>query len=82
MKKPQEPKNICGLKENELRFLRAKDVSQILCISRQQLHRIRKAGSFIKPIRVSKNVVAFRSDELLDWMNHCELVNENVGPEV
>ena len=65
---------IYGLKTGELRFLRIKEVCAILSISKQQLHRLRKKGAFIRHIRLSSNVVVFRSDELLTWMNNLAVV--------
>ena len=69
--------DVTGLIDGELRFLRVKDVCSVLCISRQQLHRMRKAKRFICPVRLSNNVIAFRSDELLKWMNALALVDES-----
>ena len=66
-----------SLRPDELRFLRPKEVAQVLGISRQQLWRMRRSGKFINPIRIGDNSVAYRSDELLEWMNSCQLVDEN-----
>jgi predicted DNA-binding transcriptional regulator AlpA len=70
----KETPQINGIVEGELRFLRAKDVVAILSISRQKLHRMRISGQFITPVSVGK-CVAYRSDELLDWMNSRQRIN-------
>ena len=62
-----------SLHPDELRFLRPKEAAQVLGISRQQLWRLGKAGSFINPVRIGDNSVAYRSDELLEWMNNRQL---------
>ena len=61
--------DVAGLVAGELRFLRAKDVCAVLDVSRQQLHRMRHSGDFISPVQVTAKVVAFRSDDVLEWMN-------------
>ncbi len=71
------PHHTKNLTEDELRFLRPKEVAAILGISRQMLWRMRKAGMFIKPVKITDYCVGFRSDELLCWMNNRELVDNN-----
>jgi len=66
-----------GLIEDELRFLRPKEVAAILGVSRQMLWRMRKAGKFIKPVKITDYCVGFRSDELLCWMNDRQLVDNH-----
>ncbi len=65
-----------GLKADELRFLRPKVVAEIVGVSRQQIWRMGKAGKFIPRVKISENIVAYRSDDLLDWMNNCEPVED------
>ena len=75
MAKAPHPTN--GLVEDELRFLRPKEVVAILGISRQMLWRMRKAGKFIKPVKITDYCVGFRSDELLSWMNSRQMVDNH-----
>lgn len=60
---------------DELRFLRPKEVAAILGISRQMLWRMRKAGKFIHPVKITDFCVGYRSDDLLDWMNNRQPVD-------
>ena len=66
-----------GLKADKFRFVRTKEVAEILGVSRQQIWRMGKAGKFIPRMKLSDNIVAYRSDNLLDWMNNCEPVKDN-----
>lgn len=75
--KAKAPHPTNGLVEDELRFLRPKEVVAILGISRQMLWRMRKAGKFIKPVKITDYCVGFRSDELLSWMNSRQLVDNH-----
>ena len=68
-------KHVHGIRPNELRFLRPKDVAQVLGISRQQLWRMRQSGLFFNPVKISASAVGFRSDQLLEWMNNRESVD-------
>ncbi len=65
-----------SLDPNELRFLRPKDVAEVLGLSRQTLYRMRRSGTFISPVKIGDCSVAYRSDQLLKWMNRRELVDE------
>ena len=67
----------CGLKNDQLYFLRPKEVAEILGISRQMLWRMRKAGKFIHPVKITDFCVGFRSDELLSWMNARQMVDNH-----
>ena len=75
--KAKAPNPTNGLVEDELRFLRPKEVVAILGISRQMLWRMRKAGKFIKPVKITDYCVGFRSDELLSWMNSRQMVDNH-----
>lgn len=66
--------DVAGLVAGELRFLRIKEVCKVLGVSRQQLHRMRQSGAFINPKRISANVIAFRSDDMLEWINSRETI--------
>lgn len=72
---------VYGLVAGELRLLRPKDVQAVLGINSQMLWRMRKAGEFISPIQISDKAIAFRSDELLTWINNREVVADHKKAE-
>lgn len=68
---------VIGLKADELRLFRPRDVCTALGINSQMLWRMRKAGDFIQPIQISEKAIAFRSDNLLAWINSRKPVDIN-----
>ena len=53
-------------------LLRAKELREIVSLSRTQVWRLVGAGEFPKPVRLSKNAVAWRRDEIEAWVRQRE----------
>jgi prophage regulatory protein len=51
-----------------LRLLRFGDVRQRTGLSRSTIWRLERSGSFPKRVKVSVNVVAWREDEVSEWI--------------
>ena len=51
-----------------LRFIRPKDVLEIVGISRTTLWRLCRSGSFPKPVRITAGRSAFHYEAVQEWM--------------
>jgi predicted DNA-binding transcriptional regulator AlpA len=49
-------------------LLCTREVCARLGISRTQLHRLRNAGAFPQPLKVSQRSVRFRTDDIETWL--------------
>ena len=50
------------------RLLRVADVMDLTGLSRVTIHRLRKAGAFPEPLRVSPRAIRWRDSEIRRWM--------------
>lgn len=56
-------------RESDLRFMRPKDVVEMLGVSRTTLWRLCRTGTFPRPVRVSPGRSAFVYEAVQAWMN-------------
>jgi prophage regulatory protein len=56
--------------------LRARDITTRLRISRPTLWRWVRAGTFPAPIRLGANSIAWRAEDILDWLASRPTVRE------
>ena len=50
------------------RVLRTRDVLALTRLSRATIHRLRAAGQFPQPFRLSPGTIAWRSEVIADWL--------------
>lgn len=54
---------------NTLRFLRRPEVSHLTGMSRSQIYKLAKDGSFPRPIQLSARAVAWNLSDVTRWMD-------------
>lgn len=52
-----------------MRFLRIRQVMQLTGLSRMTIYRLERAGKFPKRRKLSENSVAWREEEISQWLN-------------
>lgn len=54
------------------RLIRFKELREMIPLSRTSVWRGVNAGTFPRPCRLSENVVAWKENEIVEWMNERE----------
>ena len=55
-----------------MKFIRRKKVEEITGLSRSTIYEYMAIGAFPKQIKIGLRAVAWKEEEILDWMGKCE----------
>jgi prophage regulatory protein len=58
-----------------IRFLRERQVAELTGLSKTTRWRLENEGNFPKRRRLSENTIAWRSDEINEWLNSRQLAS-------
>ena len=53
----------------EYKLLTLREVEEITGVSKSKIYRDKRAGLFPKPLRLGKNCVRWRTDDIVDWIS-------------
>ena len=60
-------------------LIRRRDVLHLTSLSQSSLYRLMKESRFPRPVRISPRCVAWKSEEVEDWIDHLEHTHQVRG---
>ena len=54
--------------ENQIRFMRRREVLELLGLSHTTVYKMVDEGRFPRPLRIGPNTTRWRSDQVTEWM--------------
>lgn len=54
--------------ENQIRFMRRREVLELLGLSHTTVYKMVDEGRFPRPLRIGPNTTRWRSDQITEWM--------------
>ena len=57
---------------HQLKLLTLREVEEITGVSKSKIYRDKRIGLFPQPLRLGKNCVRWRTDEIVDWISNLE----------